>query len=514
MGKRDWGFKLGDALSPDQRRRLQASLPAVQVASIHAGEDPRVIASHLLQGELDVREVPSGLLGDVLAAVGSIHQAVLSRNEETIRSLRDALKGSNAVSRDRDGAQASLQAEIDRHRRSAQELGRTNLALREEMDGLREREATAMRGLAEARQRIIELEDQVRELTAIQMGTAEGAMLRRFLELASTELPAWLGRRDLLLDRARRYTTELDQKVAEADGILLDLKAAIENAQEARMDRAFAQDESSWAKYLVCCDVIRTHQRIHAALVAELELLASRRRECADAYEQIKRDGDALRHGIHAFVHTFHLIGVDIWERSGLSSGILERFELPAEVILLMVQAIPVRPLDPVYVQLMDELFAHVLVAPQKRPRAQTAPAPKPPVVQFFPGSIFLVEPEREVERLTCLILASAHEAGVKRPLFPDEIAMLILRASLCADPKRELTTRVATACQQLLARGIVSRQMREVELMKNRLPAFHARIPHGIQEARLIFTQVAGGQGDELKKKIARLFAGDHAEG
>lgn len=514
MGKRDLGFKLGDALSPDQRRRLQASPPAPQVASVHAQGDPRVIASHLLQGELDVREVPSGLLGDVLAAAGSIHQAVLSRNEETIRSLREALKGSNAVSRDRDEAQASLQAQIDRHRRSAQELGRTNLALREEMDGLSEREGTAARGLAQARQHIVELEDQVRELTAAQMGIAEGSMLRRFLELVSTDLPAWLGRRDLLLDRASRYKRELDQKVAEADAVLLDLKAAIENAQEARMDRVFSSDEPSWAKYLACCDVVRTHQRTHAALVRELELLAQRRRECADAYEQINRDGDALRHGIHAFVHTFHLIGVDIWERAGLSSGILERFEPPAEVIPLMVQAIPVRPLDSAYAQLMDELFAHVVASPQNRPRPQAAPAPKSPVVQFFPGSIFLVEPEREVERLTCLVLVSAHEAGVKRPMFPNEIAVLIVRASLSSNLRQELITRVAIACQQLLARGIVFRQMREVELMRKRLPAFHARVPHGIQEARLIFTQVAGGQGDELKKKIAHLFKGDHAEG
>lgn len=522
MGKRDRrfseprsGFTLGDMIPKTVGDRLRGTAPTQQIMPLK-GQDPRVLAGRLLNGEIKVGELPAGMLGDVLAAMGPVHQAIIARNEETVRSLRDALKGSNEVSRSRDEVQASAQAEIDRHRRQAQDLGRTNLTLREQLDQLRVQMQIAQGERAKAQQQVLELEGQVRDLTAMQLGIAEGKLQRRFVDLVSTDLPAWLGRRDQLLSRARHYSTDLDNKVEEADGQRMELIAMIENAEEARLDRAFGADEAAWAKYLACCDQVGTHRKAFEQTLGEVERINERRRSCRDDYSAIEKEGQTLFHSITSLVHAFHLVGVDIWERAAVPSTVLERFELPTEVVLLMVQNIPVRLLDPDYQERMDALFSHVLKAPEPRVKKASLPEPSKPSahVQFFPGSIFLVEPEREVERLTCLVLARAREAGARQALLPDEIAALLLRASLSNRSKRELASLVTKACQSLIGRGVLQRQLRQLPGMKNSAPAFRARNPECANEARLLLSQVSGGCAEQLNEKIARLFSGGHVEG
>jgi hypothetical protein len=506
------GFTLGESIPKSMEDRLRGVSSSQRGTPLKTA-DPRILAGQLLRGEIKVGEIPAGVLTDILMAIGSVHRAILSRNEETILSLREALKGSNEMSRGRDEVQASSTADIERHRHAAQELGRTNLVLRGQVDELRGKAQVAEDALANARGQIQELESQLRDLTVTQLGVVEGSLQRRFLDLVSTELPGWLGKRDQVLVRARYYTKEFDQKVEEADNLRRDLIAAIEDAEAARTDRVFATDETGWAKYLACCEEVTKLREVFDAVTGEIGRIVQRRRAVADTYEPLKREGEQLFYTIQSLAHAFHLVNVNIWERVDVPVSVLGRFEPPAEVVIHMVLTVPIPTLDEEYQERMKELFVHVLASRVPQGKVKTSSTTSASV-QFFPGSIFLVEPEREVERLTCLVLIAALEAGAKQALFPDEIAVTLLRAGLSNEDKRKLISTVATACQGLLARGVVTRHSRSVEGLKMSAWAYQARSFEGASESRLLLTQVSGGHGAQLKQKIARLFGSEHAEG
>lgn len=505
-------FKLGDALGQDQKERLGVRSPDPIPAG--KGHDPRVIASQLLNGELKVGGIPAGMVVLVLDAAALIHRAVVARSEETVRSLRSAIEASNAVSRGRDEAQVRWSDEVERHRRTAQEQGRVNLALRAELDRARAAEQESAQQLSFAREQIEELERQAHELRSAQAGIVEGKLQRRFTELVSTDLPSWLASRDQILARARHFTNELTAKIEQLEGALSELRWAIHKAEDSRIDRVFAKDSRAWEDYLACCEAVRGHQREHDSLAQEAERLFRRRQECATSYETLRSQGEQLAYNIRAVAMSFRQIDVDAWERVGVSENVLQRFDPPAEVIVLMLRSIPLPTLEAEYKARRDALFSHVLEPRGEPARAAVANEKPPAEVHFLSGSIFMVEPERELERLVYLILCGAHEAGVRQYLLVEEIATLLLRARLTGLAKRELMRLVSDACLALLSRNLVSRSRRSVEGFKDGLPTFRVNESQGLSEAGLLLSQVNGGHADQLKARIARVFPKTHHEG
>ncbi|MFA4845907.1 MAG: hypothetical protein WC654_05090, partial [Patescibacteria group bacterium] len=479
-----------------------------RVSALAKRDDPRMIASLLMSGEIEVSQVPAPLYEAVLLHVCALHRAVVARTQETVRCLKLALTQTNQTVRDRDGSHGETLSEIERHRRTAQSLGSQSLKLREELD----RQIAKVRKLGEElrieRNETDEMRIQMETLRASQLGTSEGALMRVFLDLVNVQLSEWLGARDTLLGRARFLVKELDAKVREADELLSETKAAIEDAEGTRLDRNFSRDEHAWSTFLDRFNQMRVHRVALDNVHGEISRLTDKRRACATAYDAHKQVGDELSFKVRALVQAFSLVAIDAWERAGLNPKVLDRLEPPIEVVLLMIQAVPVPRLDGEWRTRADALQAHILSPRTTRSSKQTPCVdPQTEAIHFFPGSIFMVEPEREVERLVCLVLEEAQLCGIKTPLLYDEIASFIQRAGLSSKPHRELMQDVGTACSVLLKRGVVSQREREIEGVTRHARAFLACEPQCSKEANNQLAQVEGGRGALLKARIARML-------
>ncbi len=521
LGRQDASFKLGDALPKAVKEQLgvdpkaptgKVTPPsltvghAARVLSIIEQGDPRMLAAHLLSGDVAVHDIPPRLMQAVLGCVRRHHKAVTDRDDETIRQQREALEALNRAARERDESRASTESDVARQRRTAQEMGRQVGDLHRDLEQARLKIGELEQSLRTSQSEASDLRADLAAAKEEQLGDTEGAIFRRFLDLVNVQVAQWLTDREGLFRKAESLCSRLEERAGQADDLLLEVKACVEDAEAAQVERVFEGDERDWIAFIDKVEQMRRFLSEHSAIIQEVQRLSQQRSECTDAYEGLDRKGKELTFQIHSVVEAFSLIGVDIFARAGLNPDLLDSLGASDRVVKLMMQAIPAQELSEDWTQRIEALQSHILVAKPKR-AGKKEPAPEPAQVQFFPGRIFMVEPEREVERLVGILLHELHAAGFTNALFPGEIALLLMRSGLTNLAREPMTSEVTVACQALIGRGLISRHPRFMEDVQITGKAFAARDVFTAQYARVELAQVGGRHGEKLCEKLRRVI-------
>lgn len=499
------GVKQGDS----RERRESPQRTDTQASRVHTvidRGDPRMLAAHLLAGDIAAGEIPSQLREAVLACVQQHHTAVTARTDETIRAQRHALEQANQTARARDESHVQVEGAVDHQRRTAQEMGRQVADLHRDLERSRQTIEELEEALRASRAETLELRGEMVILREEQLGLTEGAIFRSFLDLVNVRVPEWLNEREGLFRKAEFLCTSLEQKAAGANDLLSEVRADVEDAEAAKVDRTFDGDESTWTLYLEKVAQMRRHLAEHVALLLEVQRLSQQRTECTDYYEGLDRKGKELTFTICSVVHVFFLIGEDVWARADVKPELLDSLDPSNRVIRLMMQAIPAEELSEDWMERVDALQSYILEPKKKRSEKKVA-APVPVQIHFFPGRIFMVEPEREVERLVGILLSELQLSGFNTALFPDEITTLLMRSGLSSLVREQLSVQVISALAVLSARGVVSRHPRYVEELRMTSKAYTARDRFCEQYARAELAQVEGGHGELLKGKLKRVM-------
>ncbi|MBI4438273.1 hypothetical protein HY631_04980, partial [Candidatus Uhrbacteria bacterium] len=154
--------------------RQDRPTPIVQMKAKQ--DDTHLLASRVLAGEINARQVPVHLREEVLAQTRVLHQAVVARTDETVRSLKEALTQANQTARTHSDGQGQALSEAERQRSTAHDLGRQTLALREELERLRRENGELEEQLRLAHMEAVERMSEMETLRAGEMGTSEGAL--------------------------------------------------------------------------------------------------------------------------------------------------------------------------------------------------------------------------------------------------------------------------------------------------------------------------------------------------